>query len=87
MVLSWADAAAVEQQAERAEDLLDLGVAAGALERDHVAVCERLVLCVARRGAQRDELLAQQAGLADLGDRVVGQLDVVAQLAASRRRA
>ena len=29
------------------------------------------------RSAQLDELLAQQAGLAELGDRVAGQLDVV----------
>ena len=30
--------------------------------------------------AERDELLAEQAGLAELGDRVVGQLHVLAQL-------
>ena len=40
----------------------------------------RPVLASGRRRGQRDELLAEQAGLPDLGDRVVGQLDVVAEL-------
>ena len=42
MVLQLGDAAAVEQQAQRAEDFLDLGVAAAALERDGVAALEGL---------------------------------------------
>ena len=40
--LELRDAAAVEQQAQRAEHLLDLRVAAGALDRDGVAVPERV---------------------------------------------
>ena len=74
------DPATVEQQAERAEHLLDLGVAAAALERDHVAAASGSVLAPVSGGGERDELLAQQAGLPDRRHRVVGQLGVAAQL-------
>ncbi len=67
--LELGHAAAVEDQAQRAEHLLDLGVAAGALERDDVSVAERLVAGAGLGRRQGDELLAEQAGLADLGDR------------------
>ena len=78
-------AAAVEDQAQRAEHLLDLRVAAAPLERDDLAVGERALRPgLGRR--ERDELLAEQAGLADLGDRVLGQLGVVAQLEGDVRR-
>ena len=66
--LQLGDAATVEEQAQRAEHLLDLGVAAGALERYLVAARERVAAGARSGGAERDELLAEQAGLADLGD-------------------
>ena len=78
--LQLGDAAAVEEQAERAEHFLDLGVAAGALERDVVAVAERLVGGAGLGRGERHELLAEQAGLADRGDRVVREAGVVAEL-------
>ena len=68
--LELADAAAVEQQRERAEDLFDLGVAAGAVQADDVVV-RKLAAAGLRRRRELDELLPEQAGLADLGAGVV----------------
>lgn len=82
--------AAVEQHRQGAEDLLDLGVAVGAGERDHRAVRQRrgvaygggaqaggVVEVGARRQvAGRDELdvlLAEQAGLLQVGVGVGGE--------------
>ena len=59
--LQLGDATAVEQQRHRAEDLLDLGVAAGARQRDAVAVAEPALGRRVGRGGERDVLLAEQA--------------------------
>ena len=73
--LELADATAVEQQREGAEDLFDLRVAAGAVQADDVAV--RQLACARFLGVlELDELLAQKAGLTDLGPGVVRKLDV-----------
>lgn len=69
----------VEQQRCRAEDFLELGVATRAVERDRVAVPELADGSHFRR-CERDELLAQQAGLADRRLRVVGQDGVLVDL-------
>ena len=57
-------AAAVEQQAERAEHLLDLGVATGPLERDHVAAAQRVAAgaAPAARSARRTSRPAGWSG-------------------------
>ena len=59
--LELGHAATVEQQRERAQHLLDLGVAAGAGERDVVAVAEAALGGRAVGAGQLDVLLAQQA--------------------------
>ena len=74
------DPATVEQQAEGAEHLLDLGVAAAALQGDHVAAGQRFGARAALGSGERHELLAQQAGLPDRRHRVVGELGAAAQL-------
>ena len=74
--LQLGEPAAVEDQRQGAEELLDLDVAVGALERDARVVAEAaLRLLVARRG-QLDVLLAQQGGLLDHRHRVGRQVDV-----------
>ena len=71
------DAAAAEQERQRAEHLLDLGVAAGVGEVDLVAVGQPAGRRPWVGGLEGDVLLPQQADLADVGDRVVGEVDVV----------
>ncbi len=71
-------ATAAEQERQRAEHLLDLGVPAGRRQRDVVALAEPARRGTLGRRLQGDVLLTEQADLADLGDRVVGQVDVLA---------
>ena len=61
MVPSWADAAAAEQEGQRAEHLLDLGVAAGVGERDRVAVATA-ARWAPRRSAARGRRTSRRAG-------------------------
>ena len=84
--LELRDTATVEQQGQRREDLLDLRVPAGTVQRDGVAVSQPAGASP-RRSLERHELLAEQAGLAQLGDRVVRQLDRVQQPQARPGRA
>ena len=64
---------AVEQRRQRREHLLDLRVAVAAGQRDRVAVGELPRRADIRRLGERHVLLAEDAGLAQIGDRVGGQ--------------
>jgi hypothetical protein len=70
-------AAAAEEVGQRAEHLLDLRVATGGGQLDAVAVLEPADRFTGR-GLEGDVLLTEQRDLPDVGDGVVGQLDVVA---------
>ncbi|TWF95009.1 hypothetical protein FHU35_13734 [Saccharopolyspora dendranthemae] len=74
-VLQLRDTTTVEQQRQRAEDLFDLGVAVRAVQADGRAFGQPPGGSLRGRG-QLDVLLTQQAGLAQPGDGVGGQLDV-----------
>ena len=65
--LDLLDTAAVEQQRQRAEHLLDLRPDVGAVGRDHRTGREAALRRVGGRGHQLDELLAEEAGLAQAG--------------------
>lgn len=73
------DAAAVEQQGQRAEHLLHLGAAAGAGQRDDVPVGEPAG-AAAGRGGELHVLLAQEAGLSQARGGVGGQPHVAVDL-------
>ena len=74
--LQLGQAAAVEDQRHRAEELLDLHVAVGPLERDEGPSRRSPVGSALPGGGQLHVLLPEQRGLLDRGDRVRGQLDV-----------
>ena len=80
--LQLAEASASEHERQGAEDFFDLGVAAGAIHRDHVVGTEPTdaggLAVSPRRSGQIDELLTQEACLANFSHRVVGQYDVLA---------
>src|SRR6266545_4277787 len=66
--------AAVEQQRHGSQHFLDLDTSLGTRDRDDVAVAELALRLLLLRRLEGYELLAQQAGLAQRGERVVRQL-------------
>lgn len=84
--LELVDAAAVEEQREGAEDLLDLGVAAGAGHRDDTAVPEAPGGGLLGGGDELDVLLAEEAGLFQAGAGVGGQPHLAVDLHGDPRR-
>jgi hypothetical protein len=75
--LQLRQAAAVEQEAKRREDFLNLGAAPRAVEWDGVAVAECPLWTFADRIGQCHELLPEQARLSDCRVGVVGQADLL----------
>ncbi len=73
--LQLAHTAAVEQQRQCAENLLDLRGVASAIQRNEVTVGQLRRVRSGRRGRQLDELLAEQVGLLDRGNCVGGQIN------------
>jgi hypothetical protein len=84
---SWSISASIWRSTDRAEPsrpssarFLDLGVPAGLVERDGVARLELALAAAVLGGAERHELLAEQARLAQLRHGLVGEVGVGAQL-------